>query len=341
MSLSSIADRLNLSESTVSRALNDYPDISTRTKELVRKVARELGYQPNIHAKRLASGKSENLGYVIDSNHGQLTESFHGELIAGMAEALSNFGWDLTVLAPKNSEDELRTFERIARTRHISGLVISRTHRVDERFGTLQKLDIPFIAHGRSSDSETSAWIDVDNEAAFFEMTQFLAGLGHQRIAHIGGPALYNFAFHRAAGWRRGLAEAGLLFSPGMQEISELSFEGGRAAMARLLALNSPPTAVCCVSDIVAIGAMKAIRDAGMHPGREISVVGYDGLKLGEWLDPPLTTMHQPLKSAGKKIAEAMIKIINGTSQPTDHQELFRASFVRRGTANPPVAYWP
>ena len=332
-----IAERLNLSESTVSRALNDYQDISVRTKKLVRDVAQELGYEPNMHARRLASGKSDTIGYVMPSQDGQLTETFLGELIAGLATALAGRSWDLTVLAPNNVEEEMEIFQKIARTRHLSGLVISRTHSDDPRFRILQDLDIPFVSHGRSNDCADTAWIDVDNEGAFAEMTAHLAGLGHSRIAHIGGPSLYNFARQRAEGWRRGLSEAGLDFWPDYGETTELSFEGGRAAMQRLLKLETLPTAVCCVSDVVAIGAMQAIREAGFHPGREISIIGYDGLDLGAWLDPPLTTMRQPLQSAGRMLADMLIKLVEGDTRPCDSQELFRASLVRRGTANPPI----
>ena len=111
--------------------------------------------------------------------------------------------------------------------------------------------------------------------------------------------------------------------------------------MERLLKLDTVPTAVCCVSDVVAVGAMQAIREAGLRPGREISVIGYDGLDLGAWLDPPLTTMRQPLQSAGRMLADMLIKLVEGESKPCDSQELFRASLVRRGTANPPVEDWP
>ena len=335
-----IAERLNLSESTVSRALNDYRDISSRTKQIVRDAARELGYEPNMHARRLASGKSDTIGYVMPAQDGQLTETFLGELIAGLATSLAGRGWDLTVLAPNNVDEEMAIFQKIARTRHLSGLVISRTYSDDPRFRILRELDIPFVSHGRSNDCADTAWIDVDNEGAFAEVTTHLASLGHWQIAHIGGPSLYNFARQRANGWRRGLAEAGLAAMPEYAETTELSFEGGRRAMQRLLELDHVPTAVCCVSDVVAIGAMQAIREAGLRPGHEVSIIGYDGLDLGAWLDPPLTTMRQPLQSAGRMLADMLIKLVQGEEQPCDSQELFRASLVRRGTANPPVEGW-
>jgi LacI family transcriptional regulator len=333
-----IAEQLSLSQSTVSRALNDYQDISERTKQLVRKAADELGYQPNMHARRLALGKSETLGYVMPWQDGQVGESFLSELMAGMAKSLVGYGWDLTVLVPHSVEEELELFQRIARTRHISGLVISRTYSDDRRFQVLRDLQIPFVSHGRSNDSSASAWLDVDNELAFAEMAAHLAGLGHQRIAHIAGPEVYNFARQRISGWRRGLCDAGLEPQESWLEMSDLSFEGGKAAMLRLLRLDALPTAVCCVSDVVAIGAMRAIREAGLVPGREISLVGYDGLEMGAWIEPPLTTMRQ---SAGRRLAEMLISLVEGSTKPSDNQELVRASLVRRGTANPPVPDWP
>ena len=335
-----IAERLNLSQSTVSRALNDYQDISDRTKQLVRATADELGYQPNMHARRLARGKSETLGYVMPWQDRQMTESFLSELMAGMAKALAGYGWDLTVLVPHSVEEDLELFQKIARTRHISGLVISRTYSDDQRFRILRDLKIPFVSHGRSNDSDITAWLDVDNERAFAEMTAHLAGLGHERIGHIAGPEVYNFARQRAAGWRRGMVEAGLDPDGAPVEVTELSFDGGKAAMRRLLARTQPPTAICCVSDVVAIGAMQAIRQAGMVPGREVSLIGYDGLEIGAWIEPPLTTMRQPQQSAGRRLAEMLIKLVEGTTRPSDNQELVRASLVRRGTANPPVSDW-
>ena len=154
--LKAIAERLNLSESTVSRALNDYQDISAHTKLIVRNMAKQLDYQPNIHAKRLASGKSETIGYVMPIQEAQVTGQFIHELMAGIAKALAKYGWDLCVIAPQTTEEELTIFKKIARTRHISGLVITRTFSDDPRFQLLQELEIPFVSHGRSPDANAA-----------------------------------------------------------------------------------------------------------------------------------------------------------------------------------------
>ncbi len=336
-SLKSIAKKLSLSESTVSRALNNYKDISKSTKELVNKTVSKMGYQPNVFARRLASGNPECLGFVIPWRDGQLNDPFLGEIMAGMTSALNKHGWDLTVLVVKTLEDEIQLFKKLSVSKNISGLVISRTLRKDKRFRLLTNLKIPFVAHGRSDNCNESAWLDIDNEAAFYDMARHFISLGHKKIAHIGGPNIYNFSIQRESGWRKGVLEAGYDLPNEYLQIAELSFEGGMKAMDKLLNLNTPPTSVCCVSDTVAVGAMQSIRNHKLSPGKEVSLIGYDGLELGAWIDPPLSTMKQPLQSVGEDLALMLINLVNCKKQPAELQKLFRASLLRRGTDNPPM----
>ena len=336
-SLKSIAKKLSLSESTVSRALNNYKDISKSTKELVNKTVNKMGYQPNVFARRLASGNPECLGFVIPWRDGQLNDPFLGELMAGMSSALNKNGWDLTVLVAKSLEEEIQLFKKLSVSKNISGLVISRTLRKDKRFGLLTNLKIPFVAHGRSNDCNESAWLDIDNEAAFYDMAKHFISLGHKKIAHIGGPSIYNFSIQRESGWRQGISEAGYDLPNEYLQIAELSFEGGMKAMDKLLSLDVPPTSVCCVSDTVAVGAMQSIRNHNLSPGKEVSLIGYDGLELGAWIDPPLSTMKQPLQSVGEDLALMLMNLVNRKKRPAELQKLFRASLLRRGTDNPPA----
>ena len=336
-SLKSIAKKLSLSESTVSRALNNYKDISKSTKELVNKTVNKMGYQPNVFARRLASGNPECLGFVIPWRDGQLNDPFLGELMAGMSSALNKNGWDLTVLVAKSLEEEIQLFKKLSVSKNISGLVISRTLRKDKRFGLLTNLKIPFVAHGRSNDCNESAWLDIDNEAAFYDMAKHFISLGHKKIAHIGGPSIYNFSIQRESGWRQGISEVGYDLPNEYLQIAELSFEGGMKAMDKLLSLDVPPTSVCCVSDTVAVGAMQSIRNHNLSPGKEVSLIGYDGLELGAWIDPPLSTMKQPLQSVGEDLALMLMNLVNRKKRPAELQKLFRASLLRRGTDNPPA----
>ena len=336
--LQMIAQRLNLSESTISRALNDYSDISKDTKKLVWSVANEMGYQPNIYARRLALGRSETIAYLLPLDNNESGGPFLNELIAGMSAELSKNGWDLNILSPFSAEEEMEMFKKISRNGHISGLVFSRTLVNDPRLEILNEFKIPFITHGRSYFSEQNAWIDVDNETVFFEVTRHLYNLGHRLIAHIGGPLRFNFSNQRLEGWKKGMDHFGLKVPVEYHQVSELSFESGIHSMNSLLALEIPPTAVCCVSDVVAIGAMHALRKQNMTPGIDVSVIGYDGLEIGKYVEPPLTTIIQPGKEAGNKIAKKIMQLIETGQDPKEIQELLDANIFRRGTDNPPLA---
>ena len=333
-----IAQRLNLSESTISRALNDYSDISKGTKKLVWSVANEIGYQPNVYARRLALGKSETIAYLLPFDNNESSTPFLNELIAGMSAELSKNGWDLNILSALSAEEEIEMFKKISHNGHISGLVFSRTLVNDPRLEILNRLKIPFITHGRSYLSERTAWIDIDNEAVFFEVTRHFYNLGHRWIAHIGGPVRFNFSNQRLEGWKKGLDHFGLQVPNEYHQVSELNFESGVNSMNSLLALKKPPTAVCCVSDVVAIGAMHALRKQNMTPGIDVSVIGYDGLEIGKYVEPPLTTITQPRKEAGTQIAKKIMQLIETGQEPREIQELLDATILRRGTDNPPLA---
>lgn len=335
VSLKALSEHLGLTEGTVSRAINDYPDISRKTRERVKRAAIELGYRPNSNARRLATGNAECVGYVLPWRVGHLSDPYLGELLDGLCEALSDRHWDLTVAVSRSEDDELAIITRLAQSGRVSGLVISRTLTHDPRVACIRDLGLPFVSHGRTVESDRHAWFDIDNFGAFTDAVRHLADLGHVRIAHIHGALDYNFAALRHAGFRSGMADCGLDILDGYEVESNMSQEGGQQAMATLLALPQPPTAVVCVSDMVALGAMKAIRAHGWRPGREVSVIGYDGLPIGEHTDPPLTTMAHQLHSAGRKIGDMLLAVIDG-DDPVNQQVLWQADLLRRETDQRP-----
>lgn len=335
VTLKALSQHLGLTEGTVSRAINDYKDISPRTRERVKKAADELGYRPNSNARRLATGKAECVGFVLPWQAGNISEPFLGELLSGLSDAISARHWDLNVAVSRSAKDELSIITRLAQSGRVSGLVISRTLSHDPRIEHMQSLGIPFVSHGRTASPEDYAWFDIDNFGAFREAVWHLTELGHKHIAHIHGPLDYNFAASRLAGYRRGLLDRNLDVDPAMEAKSDMTQEGGYLAMRYLLTLKKTPTAIACVSDMVAVGAMRAIRENGMHPGKDISIIGYDGLPMGEHTHPALTTMAQPLQMAGKHIGKMLLSVVDG-DDPKKHQELWNATLTRRETDCPP-----
>ncbi len=330
ISLRVLSAHLGLTDGTVSRALNDYPDIAEKTRKRVKAAALELGYQPNPTARRLATGAAECIAYVLPAKSNHANEPFAGELLSGLSNAMLKRGWDLNITSAKSVEDEISQFKRLVATKRASGFVVSRTLSNDPRVTALKTLGVPFITHGRTRHSEDHAWFDVDNQAAFQTAYRHLNRLGHRDIAYIGGPKKYNFAQLRFAGFQQGLQESDQQLRREWVEQSRLTLADGEKAMLRILdAGTHRPSAVLCITDMVAIGAMRAVHSRGMVPGKDISFIGYDGLAVGSYTIPALTTMTQPLVEAGEILGSMLLDVIDG-SAPEERQLLVDAKLVQR-----------
>ena len=335
VSLSEIADAVGVTEGTASRALNGYSDIAESTRQKVKDAARDLNYRPSPTARRLARGTVETIGYVLPAHGPDETDPFVSEMLNGISLALSDRDWVLLVTTVEKSGAEVETYERLANSGKVSGLIVTRTLSEDPRVEFLTSSGLPFVVHGRTADPEGYAWLDIDNEKAAADAVGHLADLGHQRIALICASPYYNFSRLRIDGYHHGMARAGLTSRPHYVVETSLSAEGGFAAMRQLIALPDRPTGVVCVTDLVAIGAMRAARKANLEVGRDISVIGYDGLPLGAFTDPPLTTMTQDVIKTGRRLTEILLEILDGTS-PTSFQEIWNARLVRRASDGPP-----
>jgi len=332
--LKDLAKSLDLTEGTVSRALNGYADISPRTVERVQLSAAKLGYKPNQNARRLATGVPEAVAYVIPQNHSSLAEPFVSQLLRGIDDAVSRRGWDLLVSHSRSAEDEAEKIQRLITSGRVSGVLLTRPFRNDARIKLLQQEGFPFVVHGRSADCKDYAWYDIDNELAITTAVLHLVELGHERIAFIGAPLYYNFAYQRLEGYKTALRESKIEYDDSIVEFTEMKDDAGESAAANHLDSDNPPTAFVCVSDTQALGVLAAIRTRGLTVGVDVSVIGYDGLKIGRHTNPPLTTMAQPQVQSGRELGDILLAVIDG-DDPTRHQVLKRAELVLRNTAGP------
>jgi len=332
--LKDVAKALDLTEGTVSRALNGYSDISDRTIKRVESTAAALGYKPNQNARRLATGVAEAIAYVIPQNHSSLAEPFVSQLLQGIDDSLSRRGWDLLVSHARNAEDESDKIHRLITSDRVSGVVLSRPFRNDARIKLLQKANFPFVVHGRSAASSSYAWYDIDNELAFYTAVKHLHGQGHTRIALVGAPLYYNFAYQRLEGYKRALTENSIEYDESIVVVTEMNDDSGESAAANLLDSDNPPSAFLCMSDTQAIGVLAAVRARKLTAGQDVSVMGYDGLTIGRHTNPPLTTMSQPLAQSGRELGDMLLAIIDG-DDPVEHQILKRAELLLRKSDGP------
>lgn len=330
-SLKVIAAHLGITQSTVSRALNGYEDISEKTRTRVERAAQELGYKPNLTARRLSIGMSETVCYLMPREPNGASQAFVSRLVQGLSDTLSKRNWDLLITNDDSTKNELCLIDRLYGSGRASGFVISRPTRDDPRVRLLQEIGCPFVVHGRTGNSADYAWFDVDGKTALSEAVDHLASLGHTKIAFIGSLHQYQFSHDRLEGFKHGLQNNGLPAPEEYIQYSDFSDSGGELAATALLNLSDPPTAMVCITDLMAFGVLSALRAHGLVPGEDVSVIGYDGLEFSAHSNPPLTTMAQPLVDAGRRVGEMLLSVIDG-EDPKNFQELRRAYLLRRNT---------
>ncbi|MER3514751.1 MAG: transcriptional regulator, partial [Chloroflexota bacterium] len=281
-----VAKRLNLSITTVSRALDGYDDVAAETRQRVIAVAREMGYIPSHAARQMRRQRTETLGYILPTALPRFADPFFSEFIAGLGDEATLHNFDLLVsTAPPGSTAEQALYRRWVQGRRVDGMVLSRMRLDDWRVRYLHEAGLPLVASGRSRTPVDFPYVEVDSRSGFAALVAHLVARGHRRIAYIGAPATLTLQADRFAGYCDGLAAAGITFDPSLVTEGNLTRMGGYQAAQRLLALPQPPTAIVGVNDLTAIGAMRAARERGLVIGRDLAVAGFDGTEDAEHAD--------------------------------------------------------
>ena len=277
MNLKELSEHLGLSPTTVSRALNGYPEVSERTRKRVEDAARQHNYTPNARAKRLATGRAMSIGHLLPmSNKHEMVNPVFSDFIAGAGKRYAERGYDL-LLSVVRDEDEEATYRDLATRGAVDGVGVHGPKVNDTRIALLTELGLPFVVHGRSSAVNTDYnWVDVNNRSAFERATSLLLDLGHRDIALINGLDDMDFAVRRAAGFRDALLARKVAVNEPLVSHAEMTETYGYRRMQDLLARETPPTAVIVSSIIPALGVRRALTDHGLTVGKDISVVIHD-----------------------------------------------------------------
>jgi LacI family transcriptional regulator len=308
-----LAQASGVSIATVSRALNDRAEVSPRTRARILGLARELGYSPNSAARTLARQRSTTIGLVWDTwYHTQgRRHPFLADLLVGLKVALSADGYHLLLLSTDaDATGDQDTYLRLARQHHLDGVIIMG---IDERLPAVAALvasEVPCVAIDLAVEGPRSSYVTSDNRAGAASAVRHLAGLGHRRIATITGPLRLTPAAERLDGYRAELRRLGLGYRPELVVEGDFFLASGRSAMARLLGLGSPPTAVFVAGDEMAIGAVGAITDAGLSIPGDIALVGFDDIEAAALVRPALTTVAQDRDAFGTAAAAELMRLI-------------------------------
>ncbi|MFT4257812.1 MAG: substrate-binding domain-containing protein [Pseudoxanthomonas sp.] len=331
MSLKRIAQELGLSLTTVSRALNGYPEVAAATCAAVREAAARLNYQPNAAARGLALGRTNAVGLVFPVTPGDLGDSLFLQVAAAMSERFASENIDLLIVSAQ-PDAELAAYDRAIRARRVDAFVVARTRVRDARLELLLERGVPFVAYGRSDGLQAPyAWFDFDNALGARLASERLLGLGHRQLGYLGAPPEYNFAAQRYAGFEAVLHAAGLL--PAAVLRKALDRASGFAAMQELLALPAPPSAVLVDNHLAGVGAMHAVLSAGMEPGRDISLIVHGGLDADSLIQHPVTLVRPPTPTAtGLALAELMLRRLGG--EPVERLQVLRQPVLEIGASD-------
>ncbi|SFC58837.1 LacI family DNA-binding transcriptional regulator [Tropicimonas isoalkanivorans] len=339
MNLKDLAASLGLSQTTVSRALNGYPEVSETTRERVREAARQYGYRPDSRARSLATGKAMSIGLVLPMSATQeIVNPIFADFIAGAAETLSERGYDI-MLSLVHEADQGDVYRAMLSKGRVDGLIMQAPLTGDERIALLQEIGLPFVVHGRVSDHDDAySWLDMDNRHAFHRATDHLLDLGHRRIALLNGLETMDFAHRRRDGFLDALAARRMGADPALMTCAAMTEFYGHDETSRMLDLPEPPTAFLASSLLVGMGARRAIEARGLRMGRDVSVVVHDDglsyLPNGTPEAPIFTATHSSVRDAGHLCAETLLTLIAEESGPI--QTKLQASLTVGPSSGPP-----
>ncbi|MBG1232557.1 LacI family DNA-binding transcriptional regulator [Aestuariivirga litoralis] len=337
MNLKELSQHLGLSQTTVSRALNGYPEVGEATRKRVTEEAHRQGYRPNANARRLATGRSHVIGYVFPSDRSIMIDPIFSDFIAGAADIQSMRGFE-TLLHAGGEENEMAVYRRYAEGGLVDGVVVQAPHMDDPRLALLDSLDLPYVVHGRVGTRQDGyAWLDIDNRGAFHKATKLLTDLGHTRIGLLNGLEYLTYAQHRREGYEKALHERGLAVDPSIMFSGQLTEENGYRQAKRLLQSQPRPTALVMSSMLMVSGALRAVHELGLAVGTDVSLIGHDdGLPFlnAEGLVPSLTTTSSSIRAAGSRVAELLLSLIENTNADLP-QEMWSVDLIVRGSTGP------
>jgi LacI family transcriptional regulator len=328
--LKSLALTLGISKTTVSRALNGYPEVNVRTRERVLAAAKAAGYEANPMARSLAVGRTSVFGIIYPLLPNDLGDPMFLNVVRGMSGALEASEMSL-IIAPVSTSNELCAYEQMVRGRRVDGLMVSRTLVQDERIAYLIRKNFPFVAYGRTELGAPYAWFDYDNAAGMHSACSMMLAHGHQRIALISAPQEFNFARQRRDSFVASLQQAGLTPDPRHLLGNCLDRRSGYQAMQQLLAATPRPSAVIVDNHLSGVGAVRALLDAGLAIGKDISVIVWGSIEDSLVGLNVSTIDQQDTDLAGAKMAEMLAAVVGG-AHPSTQQVLWQPTLLPGAT---------
>ena len=325
-----------MSHPTVSRALQNSPLVNPATAAKIRKIAEAAGYRPSAVARGLVTRRTRTVGLVVTT----VADPFAGEVACGIEQAANDHGYAVFLAnSNANPEHERKVVQALAE-RRVDGIIVTSSRVGSDYLPMLAQLNVPMVLVNDQYPGEFVHSVMIANEEGSRAATDHLIELGHRRIAYVGDRSGYQTDTERLKGYKQALAEAEIAFVAEFAVLGNGRPEGALAAVDWLLRSADPPTAVCCYNDMTALGAMRAIRARGLRVPEDVSVTGFDDLFFGEYLEPTLTTVRQPMRRMGEMAMENLLKLMSGeesVAQVKVDAELIVRGSTGKVKANPGI----
>ena len=330
VTIHNVAQEAGVGIGTVSRVVNNSPDVKPATRERVLAAIHRLNYKPDPIARSMISKRTNSIGTIVPF----FTRPSFMALLRGVEAVIARLERELVLYNVETSAQRDHFFRELPMHRKVDGLLIISLSPDDAAARRFRELGTPVVLIDAYSPLLTS--LVVNNVEGAYQAVKRLIELGHRHIGFINGEIEGNFKFNtandRLIGLHRALGEAGLLFEPEQVLISEWSRKGGKHAALQLLTQQKRPTAIFAASDVQAVGALEAARELGLRVPEQLSVIGFDGIEISELLE--LSTMQQPLQEMGELGASKLVELIENPSHPPELIR-FDTKLVERRTTSP------
>jgi len=329
-----------VSVGTVSRALNGYADVRPETRERIMRLAQELDYTPAAAARSLVTQRSHVIGVFMETGEGHpdLQHPFFHEVLGGLKQRVGAHGYDLLLFASERPGNGYGPHSYLKRARHhaVDGVALIGLDREDQEVRRLTRAEIPCVGIDMELEGTATEVVMSDNVSGAEAAVRHLHDLGHRRIATITGMLESRPGIDRLRGYRAAAQALGLAYRDEYVTYGDFYAESGREQTARLLQLPERPTAIFAAADMMAIGAVRAVAEAGLRVPEDLSIVGFDDIQLAPHINPPLTTMRQDKLGLGAAAGDALVARIAGDpGRPPLHR--LPVELVVRGSTAPPA----
>ncbi len=329
MTINDVAEKAGVSVATVSRVINGSSNVSEKSRNKVIEAIREMNYRPNLLGRNLRRIKSERVLVLLPT----ISNSFYSEIVKGIEDVANRNGYNIMLCNTDSDADREKKYIKMLKSRLADGVILMASVMSREELTALSK-EVPMVQCCEYKEGIPVLHISIDNEKAAYKAVRHLIGLGHRNIGFIGADNQFMSSILREQGYQRALSEAGIEEEPSYFCYGDYSYQSGYRMMKQLLSLERRPTAAFCISDLMAIGAIRAAMEENLRIPEDLAVCGFDNIHFARMFQPSITTIAQPMYDLGCASMDALLNVMQGKNAGEvncflEHELIIRSSTVK------------